>query len=227
MDKLNFDVQTDLLKAIQGKADSVYFEGKGLKLQDISLSEFEIKTDDIDVNPLKVLFGEVELNQPINAETRIVLKEADINQALKLEFIRDLLHEFLTFHTEESIVSIYPKNIQFRLPGNSKIIVEGEIILDSGLEKKPLDFKADVRLQSLEKPIVLDKLKCNTPEGIELEIIVALIDKIYKLRKSPYFKFKDVALRINTLEVQQGSIILFAQAHLQQIPENISFMSSN
>ena len=80
-----------------------------------------------------------------------------------------------------------------------------------------------MRLQSLEKPIVLDKLKCNTPEGIELEIIVALIDKIYKLRKSPYFKFKDVGLRINTLEVQQGSIMLFAQAHLQQIPENISF----
>ena len=227
MDKLNFDVQTDLLKAIQGKADSVYFEGKGLKLQDISLSEFEIKTDNIDINPLKVVFGEVELNQPINAETKIVLKESDINQALKLEFIRDLLHKFLTFDSEKSIISIYPKNIQFRLPGNNKVTVEGEIILDSGLENKSLDFKADVRLESLEKPIILDEFKCNTPEGIELEIIVALIDKIHKLRKSPYFEFKDVALRINTLEVQQGSIILFAQAHLQQIPENISFRSSN
>ncbi|MEO0932738.1 MAG: hypothetical protein AAFY21_02935 [Cyanobacteria bacterium J06641_2] len=86
-------------------------------------------------------------------------------------------------------------------------------------------INADVRLESLEKPIVLDEFKCNTPEGIELEIIVALIDKIYKLRKSPYFEFKDVALRINTLEVQQGSIMLLAQAHLQQIPENISFKS--
>ncbi|BAY83841.1 hypothetical protein NIES267_33350 [Calothrix parasitica NIES-267] len=223
MDKLNLDVQTDLLKAIQGKADSISFEGKGLKLQDVRLSEFEIKTDDIDINPLKVIFGEVELNQPINAETRIVLKEADINQALKLEFIRNLLHELLTFHTEKSIVSIYPKNIQFRLPGNNKITVAGEIILDSGLEKKPLDFKADVGLESLEKPIVLNEFKCNTPEGIPLEIIVALIDKIHKLRQSPYFEFKDAALRINTLEVQQGSIILLAQAHLQQIPENISF----
>ncbi|MBV6624204.1 MAG: DUF2993 domain-containing protein [Rivularia sp. (in: Bacteria)] len=223
MDKLNFDVQTDLLKAIQGKADSVSFEGKGLKLQDIRLSEFEIKTDDIDINPLKVIFGEVELNQPINAETKIVIKENDINQALKLEFIRDLLHEFLTFHSEKSIVSIYPQNIQFRLPGNNKIIILGEIILDSGSEKKPLDFKADVRLESLEKPIVLDEFKCNTSEGIELEIMVALIDKIHKLRQSPYFEFKDAALRINTLKVQQGSIILLAQAHFQQIPENISF----
>ena len=223
MDKINLDVQTDLLKAVQGHADGVYFEGKWLKLRDIRLSEIQFKTDNIDINPLKVLFGELELDHPVNAETRIVLKEADINQALKLDLVRNLLHEFLTFHTEKSIISIYPKNIQFRLPGNSKIIIEGEIILDSELEKKPLDLKANVRLESLEKPILLDGFKCNTSKGIELEIVVALIDKIHKLRKSPYFEFKDVALRINTLEVQQGSIMLFAQAHLQQIPENISF----
>ncbi|MGB7377959.1 MAG: hypothetical protein WA959_15545, partial [Rivularia sp. (in: cyanobacteria)] len=99
----------------------------------------------------------------------------------------------------------------------------GEIILDSGSEKKPLGLRADVRLESLDKPIVLDGFKCNTPEGIELEIMVALIDKIHKLRKSPYFELKDSALRINTLDVQEGSIILQAQAHLQKIPENIPF----
>ncbi len=223
MDNLNLDVQTDLLKAIQGHADGVSFEGKGLKLQDIRLSEIKFKTDDIDINPLKVLFGEVELDHPVNAETRIVLKEADLNQALKLDLVRNLLYEFLTFHTEKRIVSIYPQNIQFRLPGNNKIIIEGEIILDSGSEKKPLGLRADVRLESLDKPIVLDGFKCNTPEGIELEIMIALIDKIHKLRKSPYFELKDVALRVNTLDVQQGSIILMAQAHLEKIPENIPF----
>ncbi|MGB7380016.1 MAG: DUF2993 domain-containing protein, partial [Rivularia sp. (in: cyanobacteria)] len=166
MDQLNIDVNTDLLKAIQGHADGVSFEGKGLKLQDIRLSEIKFETDDIDINPLKILFGEVELDHPVNAETRIVLKEADLNQALKLDLVRNLLYDFLTFHSEKSIVSIYPKNIQFRLPGNNKIIIEGEIILDSGSEKKPLGLRADVRLESLDKPIVLDGFKCNTPEGI-------------------------------------------------------------
>jgi hypothetical protein len=91
------------------------------------------------------------------------------------------------------------------------------------LEKQTLGFRADVRLESLDKPIVLDAFKCNTPKGIELEIMVALIDKIHQLRKSPYFELKDAALRVNTLEVQQGSIILQAQAHLEKIPENIPF----
>jgi hypothetical protein len=221
MDSLNLDVQTDLLKAIQGHADGVSFEGKGLKFKDIRLSEIQLETDDIDINPLKVLIGEVELDHPVNIQTRIVVEEADINQALKLDLVRNILHEFLTFHTEKRIVSIYPQDIQFRLPGNNKIIIEGKIILDSGLEKKPLSFRADVRLESLDKPIVLDGFKCNSPEGIELEIMVALIDKIHKLRQSPYFEMKDTRLRINRLEVQQGSIILHAQINLQQIPDNI------
>ncbi|MGB6298167.1 MAG: DUF2993 domain-containing protein [Rivularia sp. (in: cyanobacteria)] len=221
MDSLNLDVNTDLLKAIQGHADGVSFEGKGLKFKDIRLSEIQLETDDIDINPLKVLIGEVELDHPVNIQTRIVVEEADINQALKLDLVRNILHEFLTFHTEKRIVSIYPQDIQFRLPGNNKIIIEGKIILDSGLEKKPLSFRADVRLESLDKPIVLDGFKCNSPEGIELEIMVALIDKIHKLRQSPYFEMKDTRLRINRLEVQQGSIILHAQINLQQIPDNI------
>jgi len=221
MSELNIDVQTDLLKAIQGHADGILFEAKGLKLQDIRLSEIQLQTDDIDINPLKILFGEVELNHPVNAEVRIVIKETDINQALKLDFVRNLLQKFLTFETETLIVSMYPQNIQLRLPGNSKIEIEGEIVLNSGLENKPLKLKADVRLVSLENPIILDAFKCNTPDGIELEVMNALIDKINQLRKSPYFELKDAGLRITCLEVQQGSIMLQTQTNLQQIPDNI------
>lgn len=221
MDELNLDVQTDLLKAIQGHADGVSFEGKGLKFKDIRLSKIQFKTDDIDINPLKVLLGEVELDHPVNIQTRIVIEEADINEALKLDLVRNILYEFLTFHTEEKIARMYPENLQLRLPGNSKIEIEGEILLDSGREKKPLGLKADVRLESLEKPIILDGFKCNTPDGIDLEVMNALIGKINQVRKSPYFELKDAALRVNTLEVQQGSIILLAQINLQQIPDNI------
>ncbi len=225
MDKLNVDVQTDLIKAIQGHADGVSFEGKGLKFKDIRLSEIQIKTDDIDINPLKVLLGEVELDHPINVDTRIVIEEADINQALKLDLVRNILYKFLTFHTDELIVSMYPENLQLHLPGNNKIEIEGEIVLDSGREKKPLGLKADVRLESLEKPIILDSFKCNTPEGINLEVMNALIGKINQVRKSPYFKMKEAAIRINRLEVQQGSIILLAQINIQQIPDNIDLKS--
>lgn len=221
MNELNLDVQTDLIKAVQGHADGVTFEGKGLKLQDISLSEIKLQTDDIDINLFKILFGEIELNHPVNAETRIVLKEDDINQALKLDLLRNILQKFLTLPTEKSIVSMYPQNLQIRLPGNSKIEIEGEIILDSGLEKKALGMKADVRLESLKEPIMLDSFKCAISQGIELKVISALIEKIDKLRLAPYFQLKDAALEINRIEVQHGSIILIARATFQQIPDNI------
>mgnify|MGYP001793900824 FL=1 len=223
MNELNLDVQTDLLKAIQGYADGVSFEGKELKLQDISLSEIQLQTDEIDINPFKLLFGEVELNHPVNAETRIVLKEDDINQALKIDLIRNLLYDFLTFKTEKSIVSMYPKCIQIRLPGNSKIEIDGEIVLNSGQQKQPLDLQANICLKSLSQPIMLESFKCNVSPGINLMLISALIEKINKLRKSPDFKLKDTAFRINHIQVQHGSIILIAQATLQQIPDNIPY----
>lgn len=171
------------------------------------------------------MFGQIELEHPINAETRMVIKEADINQALKLDLVRNLLEKFLTFNAETSIVSMYPQNLQLRLPGDNKIEIEGEIVLDSGLENKPLKLKADLRLVSLEKPIILDAFQCNTPDGIDLEVMNALIDKINKLRKSPDFEFKDAALRLTYAEVQQGSIMLQAQTNLQQIPDNIPIKS--
>ncbi|MEM9927127.1 MAG: DUF2993 domain-containing protein [Cyanobacteria bacterium P01_D01_bin.50] len=223
MNELNLDVQTDLLKAIQGYADGVSFKGKGLKLQDISLSEIQLQTDDIDINAFKLLFGEVELNHPVNAETRIVLKEDDINQALKIDLVRNLLYDYLTFKTEKSIVSMYPKYIQIRLPGNSKIEIDGEIVLNSGQQKQPLDLQANICFKSLSQPIMLESLKCNVSPGINLMLISALIEKINKLRKSPDFKLKDAALRINHIQVQHGSIILQCQATLQQIPDNIPY----
>ncbi|MEB3216351.1 MAG: DUF2993 domain-containing protein [Nostocales cyanobacterium 94392] len=221
MSELNIDVQTDLLQAIQGHAEGISFEAKGLKLQDIRLSEIKLQTDEIDINPFKVLFGQIELEHPVNAEATIIIKEADINQALKLDLVRNLLQNFLTFETETLILSMYPQNLQICLPGDNKIEIEGEIRLDSGLENKPLKLKADVRLVSLEKPIILDTFKCHTPDGIDLEVMNGLIDKINQLRKSPDFELKDAVLRITCLEVQQGSIMLQTQTDLQKIPDNI------
>lgn len=51
-EKINVDVQTDLLKVIQGQADSVAIAGKGVVIQeDIRVQEMELQTDSIAINP--------------------------------------------------------------------------------------------------------------------------------------------------------------------------------
>ncbi|MEH2136047.1 LmeA family phospholipid-binding protein [Nostoc sp.] len=73
-EKIEIDVQTDLLKIVQGQADGVSFAGKGLMIQeDIRIQEIKLQTDSININPLSALFGQIELSEAVNATARIIL----------------------------------------------------------------------------------------------------------------------------------------------------------
>ena len=87
LEKVDVDVQTDLFKLIQGQVDGVSLSGEGLELQDIRVQEITLQTDNIAINPLSALFGQIELSQPVNATVRIVLTEEDINRALSSDAI--------------------------------------------------------------------------------------------------------------------------------------------
>src|SRR4028118_367017 len=70
-EKIDIDIKTDLLKAVQGQVDSVAIAGQGLVIQkDIRVQEMELHTDSIDINPLSALFGQIELNQSVDATAR-------------------------------------------------------------------------------------------------------------------------------------------------------------
>jgi len=48
--------------------------------KDIRVQEMELHADSIAINPLSA-FGQIELNQPVDATARLVLTEPDINRA--------------------------------------------------------------------------------------------------------------------------------------------------
>ena len=51
-------VETDLLKVVQGKVDSISVEGQGLTIQeDIRLELIEVQTDQVSINPLMALLA--------------------------------------------------------------------------------------------------------------------------------------------------------------------------
>src|SRR5690242_10505338 len=73
VEQINVDVHTDLLKVAQGQVEEITLSGQGLVLQkDIRVQEIKVKTDSIAINPLSAIFGQIELNEPVNAIARIV-----------------------------------------------------------------------------------------------------------------------------------------------------------
>lgn len=214
---INVDVQTDLLKIFQGKMDGVYFSGKGLVVKGIRLQDIKLQTDNLAVNPFSALFGEIKLNQPVNATVSVTLTESDINRALKSDIISSKMPNF-DLNVDGEIVSLEPQEIQVYLPGNNKTAFAGKISLQKNDATRLVGFSACIRPRTNEQPIILESFQITEGEGISLETVTSLIEMVKELVNLPYFEFEDVALRIKNMQVGTGKLTLLVEAHVRQIP---------
>ncbi|MBR8835619.1 MAG: DUF2993 domain-containing protein [Stigonema ocellatum SAG 48.90 = DSM 106950] len=217
VEKINLDVQTDLLKIVQGQADGISFAGEGLVMKGIRVQEIKLQTDSVGINPFSALFGQIELNQPVNASARIVLTEVDINRALTSDYLRSLMQNF-DFNVRGEMVSLQLQEIQIHLPGGGKMEFTGKVFLQEKGITRPLGFTARVRPRTQPQPIMIESFNCTQGEDISVDVIVGLMHKVKELVNLPHFEFDDMALRIKNLEVQQGKLILLADAQVRQIP---------
>lgn len=218
VEKIDVDVQTDLLKMVQGQVDGVSFAGQGLVMKGIRMQEIKLQTDSVDINPLSALFGQVELNQPVNATARIILTEVDINRALTSDLVRSQMQNFNLILDGE--ISIQLQAIQINLPEDGKLACAGNILLTEQGNTRPLSFTAVVRPRTQQQPIMLESFNCTKGEGISLETVVALMHKVKELTNLPFIEFDDMALRVKSLEVQKGNLILLADAQVRQLPSS-------
>ncbi|NJM70098.1 MAG: DUF2993 domain-containing protein [Scytonema sp. RU_4_4] len=217
VEKVDVDVQTDLLKIFQGQADGVSVEGQGLVKQDIRVQEIKLQIDNVAINPLSVLFGQLELNQPVNTTARIVLTEADINRALTSDFVRSKMQNF-ELNVDGEIVGLQPQEIQINLLDNGKMTLTGKVLLTEKANTRPLSFTALVCPRTEYKPIMLENFNCTQGEGISLEVVVALVQKIKELVNLPYLKYENTVFSIRNMEVQKAIMTLLVDARLTQLP---------
>jgi hypothetical protein len=217
---VDVDIQTDFLKILQGQADAVSFEGQGLVIKDIRVEDIKVQTDKVDINPLSAVFGQVELNKPVNAKVRVIMTEADINRALTSKYIRSKWIRF-DLNVDGEIIGLIPQTIQIRFPDEGKIECVGKVILEKNNTQSSLEFIAAVRPRTQIQPIMLESFVCSQGQAISFDITVALIKKVEELVNSAYFELDDIALRIQEMTVHKGSIMLITQAYIRQIPSEI------
>lgn len=219
-DKIDIDVKTDLFKAVQGQVDSVAIAGQGLVIQkDIRVQEIDLQTDKIDINPLSALFGQIELNQPVDATARLVLTEQDINRAINSEYIRSKLQN-LEFNVEGKTVVIEPRDLEVHLPGEGKIVANANTLLHDEIGKtKSIGFGATILVKTSEQSLLLESFNCSPPgQGISLELAIAFLQKLKELVNLPYLDLGTMAFRVKDVDVQKGSLILHTEAHVRQMP---------
>ncbi|MEH1904702.1 MAG: DUF2993 domain-containing protein [Nostoc sp.] len=224
-EKIDIDIQTDLLKIVQGQADGVSVAGQGLVIKEgIRIQEIKLQTDSIAINPFSALFGQIELNEAVNAIARIVLTEVDMNLALASDFVSSQMQNF-DFDVDGEIVSFEPQKIQVFLPGEGKIECRGRLLLKEKGNTRPFAYTAVLRPRTHSQPAMLESFNCTEGDGISIELVTALMQKAKELMNIPSFKWEEMAFKIKDIKVEKGSLILLVETQVKQIPSSITELS--
>ena len=217
-ENIDVDVRTNLGDIVQGKAHSVSVSGRGVVVQkDVRLQEMEIQTNHIAINPLSVLFGEVELSQPTDAAARIVLSEVDINQALNSDYVRRQMQPF-QLNVDGQLVTLEMQKMSIQLPDANTIVFNGNTVLHEGEKKRSLNFQAVIHPGTIFEPLFVESFQCTPAPGISLQFAVALMQKLKELVFSPYFVMNGTAVRVQKMQLEKGRLTIHSTAKITELP---------
>jgi LmeA-like phospholipid-binding len=218
VENLDVEIKTDPGKMLSGAVDSVEVHAKGMVMQkDLRVEEMQLNTNRIAINPLSAAFGKIELTQPTDAETQVVLTEADINRAFNSEFVRDKMQN-LNVHVNGELATVDTQQIEFKLPGENKVLLSTNVVLEQTGEAKRVAFKAVPRVSSDGQSIALENLEYVEGKDLSPELTEALLKQASELLNLRNFKLGDMSLKLKKLEVQKGKLLLRAIAHIEQFP---------
>ncbi|KAB8319854.1 DUF2993 domain-containing protein [Tolypothrix campylonemoides VB511288] len=218
VENLDVEVKTDPLKLLQGEVDSVKIEGEGLVMQkDLRVEELQMQMGSVAINPLSVAFGKIELTKPTKGSTRVVLIEEDINRAFNSEYVRSQLQS-QKIHVNGQLMTIVPQQVDFRLPGNSKVAISASILLRETNETHQVAFSAVPKVGANGQTVSLENVEYGDTKEISPDLTKALIDATSEILNLSNFDLEGMTLRVKQLEVETAKLILQAEAYVEQIP---------
>ncbi|MBW4692364.1 MAG: DUF2993 domain-containing protein [Lyngbya sp. HA4199-MV5] len=215
---LNVGVQTDVLKAAQGKADSISMSGQGVVVQDVRVQDIAVQTDRLSFNPLSLLLGQLKLDHPLDATAQITLTEADLNRAMQAETVTSKLPALEINVEGEPVTVELVHPIAVKLPADGKIALKGAALLHERKRVRQLEFAVVLLPRSAEQPVLLESFVCEPGEALSIEFIIALMQTFQKILQLPYVEIEGMAVRIKQLSIQSGKLLIETEAHIPHIP---------
>jgi hypothetical protein len=219
VEELDVDIQTNPLNAIQGKVDSVSMKGKKIVQGDLRVEEMEIDIGSINIDAMSAAFGDIKLENPTDATTRIVLTEQDVSRALNSELVHNELQN-LSVQVEGKSTTVDVQQAEFSLPGNGKIGVKAEVFIQETGETHSVAFTAVPHLDRSRGTISLEDIQYSEGKDLSPEVTKTLRDKISNLLELRDFALEGMSLRLTQLEVQKGRMTLQAQSHVESLPSS-------
>lgn len=219
VEEIKVDVHTNWLEAILGRANSISIAGKGLVMQEeIRVQEMQMRLDDVAINPLSALLGQVQLDQPTDTTLRMVFTEADLNHAMNTDFASDRLPP-IHVNVDGEMVAVQlhqPMSLQLLAGGRMKFT--GQMRLEQGPEVQNIEFSGTLHPRSDRRPLLLEEFSCGRGQGLTLPFTIALMKTIQDWLNQPYWEVEGTAVQVKKLEIEGDRLIVEMTARVRQIP---------
>jgi hypothetical protein len=217
--QLDVDIRTNPGKVIQGEVDSVSITSKDLLTQqNLSVQEMELHTDRVDIDLFSVLFGKIELNQPVNTTGKFVLTEADLNHNLKSDFILSKLTPFKFNVGDRSVLISLQPPIEIFLPDEDKIVFSSSVQIYEGGKTQHIRFTGGIYPRKNNRDVSIEGFSFERGQRVSFNLLVTVMEKLRELINAPYLKFNGTAFHVKDMTVQNGSISLEVEAKIDRIP---------
>jgi hypothetical protein len=104
------------------------------------------------------------------------------------------------------------------LPGGGRIQLAGTAELRKVSGSRQVGFEAVIVPCNGSLPMLIESFGCQPGQGLTLEFTIALMQKFKELLSLPRLEIAGMAVRLNRVDVQAGSLTIESEAHVHQIP---------
>jgi hypothetical protein len=208
---LDVDVKTNS-QLIQGELESVEIAGKGMVMKnDLRIEAMNLQTGNIAINPLRAMFGTIELTRPTQATAEVTLTESDINRAFNSDYIGQKLQN-LDISVNERSLQATAQKINFSLPSQDKVALEADILLNPTGESKQIAFSAIPRISPDGQSVSLENIEYNSDSAEKsADLTDALLDRTSELLNLANFELPGIDLKLKQIKVETGKMTLVSR----------------
>lgn len=216
---IDIDIRIDPLQLFQGQVDSIAVEGEGMEInEDLRVESLKFDTDSVAINLLNLLSGQIDLTQPINAQTQIVLTEEDLNRALSSDYFRSRMKNLKIQAPGRDLLTIDVQNAAIDLQQNNRIGLDLSVLVRETNEIKKLNALCLPLLKDNGDRIQLEILSAHG-EGLSLEFIIALFESLIKLLNFlQNLELDGISLNLQELQIKEGQLLLQAVTRVVKLP---------
>jgi hypothetical protein len=177
----------------------------------------QITLNNIAVSPLKALMGNVQLTQPSRGNACVVLSEKDIETALNIDNLNQLLqkHEIRHYHQN---VRVKFCRLDCRILADGRVTIKAKLKMINTQTVESVCLVIKPRVCKSGQGIFLDEVRCTQGKQFSSILVNAILEESAKIFNLDNFLVDGISLDVNHLTMEDGKLNLFAIAGITHLP---------